>query len=261
MSFQTITLTVNDGVATITLNRLEKRNALNHQLITDITEAATQVGQDPAVRVVILTANGTHFCAGADIEWMQQSADKTFDENIVDGQHLAKMYSTIHFLPKPTIARVTGDAFGGGVGLAFCTDITVSLTNVMFALPEVRLGIVPAVVSPYVVKAMGEHQARRFMLTGEVFSAEVAEGLGMLHASTTSIEALDACIGRLVKTFKACGPNAIRETKQLIFAVAHSLIDQSLIDDTVVCTARVRSTAEGKEGLQSFLTKTKPSWF
>ena len=104
MSFQTITLTVIDGVATITLNRPEKRNALNHQLITDITAAATQVGQDPAVRVVVLTANGTHFCAGADIEWMQQSADKTFDENIVDGQHLAKMYSTIHFLPKPMLS-------------------------------------------------------------------------------------------------------------------------------------------------------------
>ena len=260
MSFETITVDVTDGVATITLDRPEKRNALNSQLILELTSAARLAEKDPDVRVVVLTANGTHFCAGADIEWMRQSADKNYDENCEDGRQLAKLYSSYHFLSKPVIAKITGDAFGGGLGLALCGDMAVCLSSVVFAMPEVRLGIVPAVISPYVVKAMGEHYARRFMLTGEVFTADVATSKGMKHTTANDLKSLDPTVERLVKSLKAAGPNAIRECKQLIFAAAHNQINQSLVDNTVTTTARVRASAEGKEGLQSFLNKTRPSW-
>lgn len=247
------------GVATVTLNRPELHNAFDDALISDLTTELNRIEADASVRIVILAANGKSFSAGADLNWMRRMATYSWDENHHDALALAGLMRTLNDLRKPTIARVQGAAFGGGVGLIACCDIALGVEEAKFALTEVRLGLIPAVISPYVVAAMGARAARRYSLTAERFSAQEALRLGLLHELCAASE-LDQGVEAIVTALLACGPNAVLAAKDLVFAVAARPIDRALNDETAKRIATVRSSDEGKEGVAAFLEKRKPAW-
>jgi methylglutaconyl-CoA hydratase len=246
-------------VARITLNRPDVRNAFNDEVIAELTQAFTQVGQDPQVRAVVLAADGPAFCAGADLNWMRRMADYTRAENLADAGALAEMLRTIHNCLKPTIARVQGDVFAGGVGLVAACDMAVSVDTATYCLSEVKLGLIPATISPYVIRAMGARAAQRYFLTAERFSAAEAHRIGMVH-EVVSADQLDAKVAELTQALVSASPNAVRSCKMLVNEVAGRDIDAALIAKTVEGIADIRSSTEGKEGVQSFLQKRKPSW-
>ncbi|HRK37112.1 MAG TPA: enoyl-CoA hydratase/isomerase family protein [Burkholderiaceae bacterium] len=246
-------------VARITLNRPDVRNAFNDEVIAELTQAFTQVGQDPQVRAVVLAADGPAFCAGADLNWMRRMADYTRAENLADAGALAEMLRTIHSCLKPTIARVQGDVFAGGVGLVAACDMAVSVDTATYCLSEVKLGLIPATISPYVIRAMGARAAQRYFLTAERFSAAEAHRIGMVH-EVVSADQLDAKVAELTQALVSASPNAVRSCKMLVNEVAGRDIDAALIAKTVEGIADIRASAEGKEGVQSFLQKRKPSW-
>jgi methylglutaconyl-CoA hydratase len=246
-------------VARITLNRPDVRNAFNDEVIAELTQAFTQVGQDPQVRAVVLAADGPAFCAGADLNWMRRMADYTRAENLADAGALAEMLRTIHSCLKPTIARVQGDVFAGGVGLVAACDMAVSVDTATYCLSEVKLGLIPATISPYVIRAMGARAAQRYFLTAERFSAAEAHRIGMVH-EVVSADQLDAKVAELTQALVSASPTAVRSCKMLVNEVAGRDIDAALIAKTVEGIADIRSSAEGKEGVQSFLQKRKPSW-
>ena len=246
-------------VARITLNRPDVRNAFNDEVIAELTQAFTQVGQDPQVRAVVLAADGPAFCAGADLNWMRRMADYTCAENLADAGALAEMLRTIHSCLKPTIARVQGDVFAGGVGLVAACDMAVSVDTATYCLSEVKLGLIPATISPYVIRAMGARAAQRYFLTAERFSAAEAHRIGMVH-EVVSADQLDAKVAELTQALVSASPNAVRSCKMLVNEVAGRDIDAALIAKTVEGIADIRSSTEGKEGVQSFLQKRKPSW-
>ena len=246
-------------VARITLNRPDVRNAFNDEVIAELTQAFTQVGQDPQVRAVVLAADGPAFCAGADLNWMRRMADYTRAENLADAGALAEMLRTIHSCLKPTIARVQGDVFAGGVGLVAACDMAVSVDTATYCLSEVKLGLIPATISPYVIRAMGARAAQRYFLTAERFSAAEAHRIGMVH-EVVSADQLDAKVAELTQALVSASPNAVRSCKMLVNEVAGRDIDAELIAKTVEGIADIRSSTEGKEGVQSFLQKRKPSW-
>ena len=246
-------------VARITLNRPDVRNAFNDEVIAELTQAFTQVGQDPQVRAVVLAADGPAFCAGADLNWMRRMADYTRAENLADAGALAEMLRTIHSCLKPTIARVQGDVFAGGVGLVAACDMAVSVDTATYCLSEVKLGLIPATISPYVIRAMGARAAQRYFLTAERFSAAEAHRIGMVHEVVTG-DQLDAKVAELTQALVSASPNAVRSCKMLVNEVAGRDIDAALIAKTVEGIADIRSSTEGKEGVQSFLQKRKPSW-
>ena len=246
-------------VARITLNRPDVRNAFNDEVIAELTQAFTQVGQDPQVRAVVLAADGPAFCAGADLNWMRRMADYTRAENLADAGALAEMLRTIHGCLKPTIARVQGDVFAGGVGLVAACDMAVSVDTATYCLSEVKLGLIPATISPYVIRAMGARAAQRYFLTAERFSAAEAHRIGMVHEVVSAVQ-LDAKVAELTQALVSASPNAVRSCKMLVNEVAGSDIDAALIAKTVEGIADIRASAEGKEGVQSFLQKRKPSW-
>jgi methylglutaconyl-CoA hydratase len=246
-------------VARITLNRPDVRNAFNDEVIAELTQAFTQVGQDPQVRAVVLAADGPAFCAGADLNWMRRMADYTRAENLADAGALAEMLRTIHSCLKPTIARVQGDVFAGGVGLVAACDMAVSVDTATYCLSEVKLGLIPATISPYVIRAMGARAAQRYFLTAERFSAAEAHRIGMVH-EVVSADQLDAKVAELTQALVSASPNAVRSCKMLVNEVAGRDIDAVLIAKTVEGIADIRSSTEGKEGVQSFLQKRKPSW-
>jgi methylglutaconyl-CoA hydratase len=246
-------------VARITLNRPDVRNAFNDEVIAELTQAFTQVGQDPQVRAVVLAADGPAFCAGADLSWMRRMADYTRAENLADAGALAEMLRTIHSCLKPTIARVQGDVFAGGVGLVAACDMAVSVDTATYCLSEVKLGLIPATISPYVIRAMGARAAQRYFLTAERFSAAEAHRIGMVH-EVVSADQLDAKVAELTQALVSASPNAVRSCKMLVNEVAGRDIDAALIAKTVEGIADIRSSTEGKEGVQSFLQKRKPSW-
>ena len=246
-------------VARITLNRPDVRNAFNDEVIAELTQAFTQVGQDPQVRAVVLAADGPAFCAGADLNWMRRMADYTRAENLADAGALAEMLRTIHSCLKPTIARVQGDVFAGGVGLVAACDMAVSVDTATYCLSEVKLGLIPATISPYVIRAMGARAAQRYFLTAERFSAAEAHRIGMVH-EVVSADQLDAKVAELTQALVFASPNAVRSCKMLVNEVAGRDIDAALIAKTVEGIADIRSSTEGKEGVQSFLQKRKPSW-
>jgi methylglutaconyl-CoA hydratase len=248
-----------NGIARVTLNRPELRNAFDDALITRLAKAFSDLGQDPNVRVVVLAGNGPAFCAGADLNWMKRMAGYSYEENLADAQALARMLATLDRMPKPTIARVHGAVFAGGTGLVAACDIAVGTPEAKFCLSEAKLGLTPATISPYVMRAMGERLARRYFLTAEVFDAEEAYRIGMLSALVPAAE-LDSTIEGLVKHLLAGGPAAHAKIKELIRAVAHRPIDDALSADTAKRIAEVRSSPEGKEGIASFLEKRKASW-
>lgn len=248
-----------NGVATITLNRPEKHNAFDDGLIAQLTHLFQQAGNDTAIRAVVLAANGKSFCAGADVAWMQRMANYSYDENLRDANALATMLHTLNTLPKPTIARVQGSAYGGAVGLIACCDMAIGSKMSKFCLSEVKLGLVPATISPYVIEAIGARLARRYFLSAEVFSSRRARRIGLLSESVTE-EELDSTIDDIVSHILKNGPVAVAAAKQLISDVAQRPIDRELIAQTSACIAAIRTSDEGQEGLQSFLNKRKPNW-
>lgn len=250
---------IDGGVARLTLARPEIHNAFDDAVIAAFTEALERVGSDPAVRVVIVGGEGKSFSAGADLEWMRRMADYGEAENLADAQALAVMLRTLNELPKPTIARVQGATFGGGVGLVACCDIAVASEAAIFCLSEARLGLTPSTISPYVVAAMGAHNARRFFLTSERFDGAAAERAGLVHM-VTAPDQLDSTIDGLAATLLQNGPAAMAECKELIRRVASGPVDAAMIEDTARHIARVRASAEGKEGIRAFLEKTDPAW-
>lgn len=258
-NFYSLLLTIENHIATITLNRPDKRNAFNDDVISELTQAFAYCGKQDDVRVVVLSANGKAFCAGADLNWMRAMADYSHAENLADAGKLADMLATIYHCPKPTIAKIQGDVYAGGMGLVSACDIAISVDSANFCLSEVKLGLIPATISPYVIRAMGARQAHRYFLTAEVFDANTAWQMGFVQALTDS-ESLDTTTANIVKHLVNASPNAIKACKKLVQDVAYAEIDDALIKNTVAGIADIRASSEGKEGVQSFLQKRQPSW-
>jgi methylglutaconyl-CoA hydratase len=247
------------GVATLTLNRPELRNAFDDAQIERLTRALRSVDGDSAVRVVVVAGNGPAFCAGADLNWMKRMAGYGYEQNLTDATALAEMLKTLDRMSKPTVARVHGPAFAGGTGLVAACDIALGTPEAKFCLSEAKLGLSPATISPYVIRAMGTRMARRYFLTAEVFDAPEAYRIGLLSALVPAVE-LDAALAGIVQHLLAGGPQAIAKIKDLIGAVSATAIDDALIADTARRIADIRVTDEGREGIASFLEKRKPAW-
>lgn len=247
------------GIARLTINRPEIHNAFDDMLIAELTETFQQLDQNRQVRVVVLQSEGKSFSAGADLNWMRRMAGYSAEENKADSLKLAGLMHVLNTLSKPTIARVHGAAFGGGVGLVACCDIAIASEKALFCLSEVRLGLIPAAISPYVVAAMGERAARRYFLTAERFGAFQALALNLVHEVVTS-DALDSTIEAICGHLVSGGPSAISAAKDLIFAVAKAPVNETLIDDTAQRITDARASDEGKEGLNAFLEKRSPNW-
>jgi methylglutaconyl-CoA hydratase len=252
-------ITRRDGVARVTLNRPELRNAFDDELIKKLRGAFEDISTDPSVRVMVLAGNGPAFCAGADLNWMKRMAGYGYDENLADAKALAQMLATLDRLPKPTIARVHGPVFAGGTGLVAACDIAVGTPEAKFCLSEAKLGLSPATISPYVLRAMGEREARRYFLTAEVFDAREAFRIGMLSLLVEPHE-LDPAIDGLMKHLMAGGPEAHAKIKALIRSVAGRRPDDALVAETAKHIAEIRGSPEGKEGIASFLEKRKAAW-
>jgi methylglutaconyl-CoA hydratase len=254
------TLNIETGaVATVTLNRPEVRNAFNDEMIAELTSAFNQLGRNSEVRAIVLAAEGPAFCAGADLNWMRRMADYTHAENLADAAQLAAMLQVIYTCPKPTVARIQGDVYAGGIGLVAVCDMAVSVDTANYCLSEVKLGLYPATISPYVIRAMGARAAHRYFLTAERFDAAEALRIGFVHAVVAS-DQLDDKVDEITKALVNAGPNAVKECKTLLHEVAGKEIDAALIARTVDGIASIRASTEGKEGVQSFLSKRKPSW-
>ena len=247
------------GVATVTLNRPQKHNAFDDVTIKRLTEILQHLGDDNSVRVVVLGATGKSFCAGADVNWMRRMAAYSYDENLADANALATVLWHLNHLPKPTIARVQGAAYGGAVGLIACCDIAIGSKMSKYCLSEVKLGLIPATISPYVIAAIGSRLARRYFTTAEVFSSRRARRIGLLSETVTEGE-LDSTIESLVVKILANGPEAVALAKQLVFDVGDRPITAALSQQTSAAIARVRVSPEGQEGLQAFLQKRPASW-
>jgi methylglutaconyl-CoA hydratase len=247
------------GIARVSLNRPELRNAFDDELIKKLRSAFEDVAKDKTVRVMVLAGNGPAFCAGADLNWMKRMAGYGYDENLADARALAEMLAALDRMPKPTIARVHGPVFAGGTGLVAACDIAVGTPEAKFCLSEAKLGLSPATISPYVIRAMGERNARRYFLTAEVFDAEEAYRIGMLSVLTAK-ESLDAAISSLTQHLLAGGPEAHGKIKALIRAVAGRRPDDALVAETAKEIAEIRGSPEGKEGIAAFLEKRKASW-
>lgn len=249
-----------DGpIARVTLNRPDVRNAFNEGLIAELTAAFTTLGQRPDLRAIVLAAEGKAFCAGADLNWMKAMAGYSWGENHADATRLADMLWAIYSCPLPVIARVQGDVYAGGVGLVACADIVVAVDTAGFCLSEAKLGLLPATIGPYVVKALGEQASRRYFITAERFSAAEARRLGLVHEAVAA-DALDAKVAEITTALLANGPAAVRACKQLVKDVAGREVTPALRDDTARRIADIRASSEGRAGVQSFLSKTSPPW-
>ncbi|MEF8699055.1 MAG: enoyl-CoA hydratase/isomerase family protein [Candidatus Accumulibacter sp. UW20] len=258
--YQSILTEVDGSVGILTLNKAQRHNAFDEQLVAEMTHGLRELEQESRVRVVVLSSTGKSFCAGADLNWMKRAAAYTEEENLLDAKRLAELMATLNQLSKPTIARVQGPAYGGGVGLIAACDIAVGTYDAVFSLSEVKLGIVPAVISPYVIAAIGERYSRRYMLTAERFSAAEAYRIGLLHEVVPGEEQLDEAIAELLDSLLANGPRAQAECKMLMRAVAGQPIDDETIAETALHITRIRASAEGREGLAAFLEKRQPNW-
>ncbi|MSQ59616.1 MAG: enoyl-CoA hydratase/isomerase family protein [Betaproteobacteria bacterium] len=247
------------GVATLTMNRPEVHNAFDDHLIAAMTTQLRALESDPRVRMVILAAAGKSFSAGADLNWMKRMAAYSEGENLRDARALAELMRTLNGLAKPTIARLQGSAFAGGMGLVACCDIAVAVPAAVFSLTEVRLGLTPAVISPYVVRAIGQRMARRYFLTAERFSAHEALRMGLVHAVVPD-EELDKTVEGFVSDLLKGGPECLAVTKDLVATVAREKLDSALVEHTASRIAKLRVSAEGQEGIASFLEKRAPKW-
>ncbi|HSU44191.1 MAG TPA: enoyl-CoA hydratase/isomerase family protein [Casimicrobiaceae bacterium] len=252
-------VTVAHTVATVTLNRPQIHNAFDETLIARLTATFVSLDDDPDVRAVVLTGAGRSFCAGADLNWMKRMAAFGPEENLADAHALATMLRSLYALSKPTIARVNGPAYGGGVGLVAACDVALAVPEATFALSEAKLGLIPATIGPYVIEAIGARQARRYFLTAERFGASEALRIGLLHEVVAG-DAIDARIDALIAMLKAAGPTAQLECKALIRGIAHRPIDADVIAGTAQHIAAVRASPEGREGVAAFLGKRAPAW-
>ncbi len=257
--YQTITLERDGPLATITLNRPDLRNAFNETAIAELSVAFQLLGDDSAIRVVILAAQGPAFCAGADLNWMKKMAGYSREQNLADAAQLAAMLRAIALCPKPVIARVQGDVYAGGVGLVAAADIAVVADTAHFCLSETRIGLIPATISPYVIRAMGMSAARRYFLTAERFTAERAKECGLAHEVVPAAE-LEQTVNAIVQALLAASPQAVAAAKQLVRDVGGRAIDEALVADTVERIADIRASSDGREGIQSFLDKRKARW-
>ncbi len=255
----TVCTRIDGPVARITLDNPDKRNAFDDRIIASLTEAFERVGGDDSVRVVVLQAAGKHFSAGADLNWMRAMGKLDAQQNRDDALRLARLMQVIDQCPKPVVARVQGAAFGGALGLICAADMAVAADNARFCLSEVKLGIVPAVISPYVVRALGARQANRYFMTAEVIPADRAVALGIVHEVVAESE-LDTSVDALVASLLSAAPQAQIEARELIAQVSHGPIDQAMLNHTADLIARLRTGAEGQEGLSAFLEKRKPNW-
>ena len=261
MDWQTLSIRHDGAVASLQMQRPEVHNAFDARLIAELTEALLHLEQDASVRAVVLSGAGTTFSAGADLNWMLGMARATEQENEQDSLLLAKLMHTLNFLSKPTIAKVNGSAYGGGVGLVACCDIAVGADGAKFSLSEVKLGLVPAVISPYVIAAIGARQARRLFLSAEVFGAKEAERIGLLHQCVAGDE-LDGAVDKALHWLLKGGPQAQREAKQLVASVSGLTAEHAAKADreNARLIARLRVSPEGQEGLSAFLDKRAPRW-
>lgn len=250
---------IRGAVAWVWLDRPEVRNAFNDEVIAEITAAFGALATDASVRVVVLAANGPAFCAGADLNWMRRMADYTREQNLLDAAALAEMLRTIATCAKPVIARVQGDCYAGGMGLVAACDMAVAAEGVQFCLSEVKLGLVPATISPYVVRALGARAAQRYMLTAERFDATTAHRLGFVQEVVPAPQ-LDTAVQALIDSLLAASPQALAQCKRLLADVIDQPLDAALIARTVEHIADARASDDGKHGVQSFLAKSKPRW-
>jgi methylglutaconyl-CoA hydratase len=248
-----------DGVVRVTLNRPDLHNAFDDRLIAELTQALSRLGEDEGVRALVLTGAGKSFSAGADLNWMRRMAGYSDEENLADASALARLMQTLNELPKPTVARVNGAALGGGTGLVACCDIAIASDKASFGTTEARLGIIPAVIGPYVIAAIGPRQARRLMLTGERIPAMEAARIGLVH-EVVPAEGLDAAVEVVLESLLKCGPNAIAAAKGLVRDLTGRPITAEIVDDTAQRIARLRATAEAREGIAAFLEKRRPAW-
>lgn len=248
-----------DGIATVTMNRPDVHNAFDDALIAALTAELRRVDRLAEARVVVLAANGKSFSAGADLNWMKRMAKYSREENLRDAAGLASLMRTLDGMQKPTIARVQGAAYGGGVGLVACCDIAIATTAAGFSLSEVRLGLIPSVISPYVIAAIGERAARRYFLTAERFDAREAFRIGLVHEVVES-SALDEAIARITAELLKGGPQAQAAAKRLIADVSRRPMDDALAAETAKRIAEIRTGDEGREGVAAFLEKRKPDW-
>ena len=247
------------GIAMVTLNRPDKHNAFDDSMIAELTSAFEKLSNSKKVRAVVLAATGESFSAGGDLGWMKRMAEYSDDENFADATALAEMLRTLNELNKPTIARVQGAAFGGAVGLVACCDMAFAIPQASFSLSEVRIGLVPATISPYVIEAIGQHAARRYFVTGESFGAEIAQKLGLV-SEIVGEEMLDDAIEGLLDMLLANAPGAIAIAKGLVRKVASRPVDDELVRYTSEVIATRRVSEEGQEGLTAFLEKRSPRW-
>ena len=246
-------------VAEVWLNRPEVRNAFNDGVIGELTAAFQTLGADADLRAIVLGGHGKAFCAGADLAWMRAMADYSWADNQADAARLAQMLWTVWSCPVPVVGRIHGDCYAGGVGLAAVCDVLVAAEGMHFCLSEARLGLLPATIAPYVIRAMGEQAARRYFVTAERFSAARAQALGFVH-EVASADALDGVVSEIVTALVANGPAAVKACKQLVKDVAGRPVDAALRDDTARRIADIRASAEGREGVQAFLNKRDPAW-
>ncbi|OKY26242.1 enoyl-CoA hydratase/isomerase family protein [Thalassotalea sp. PP2-459] len=247
------------GVATVTLNTPDKHNAFDDTIIDILKRLFIDIAKRSDIRIMILAANGKSFSAGADLAWMKRMANYSFEENLNDANNLAQMLHALNFMPQTTIAKVQGAAFGGAVGLASCCDIVIASDRASFCLSEVKLGLIPATISPYVVAAIGQKAARRYFQTAERFFAEKANQLGLVD-EVVDLEALDNTVNDMVSTLLANGPEAIQQAKQLALDVAFQDIDNKLLGITSERIAAIRVSDQGQEGLNAFFEKRQPQW-
>jgi methylglutaconyl-CoA hydratase len=247
------------GVVWLTLDRPQIHNAFDDRMIVEVTAAFGALAHDEQVRAVVLTGAGSSFSAGADLNWMRRTTTYGEAENLRDANALAMLMKTLNELPQPTVARVNGAALGGGAGLVACCDVAVACESAVFGTTEVRLGIIPAVIGPYVIAAIGARQARRLMLTGERISAAHAARIGLVH-EVVADDQLDAAVEKIVSDLLKGGPRAIAAAKRLVQDLADRPIERNLIDDTARRIAMLRASPEAREGLSAFLEKRRPGW-
>ena len=259
MSFETLKLNVDErGVATLTLNRPEKHNAMSGPMLDELTAAVAQLGADSAVRVVLLAAEGGSFCAGGDLGWMRAQFDATREERMVEARKLANMLQALNILPKPLIGRVQGPAYGGGIGMMSVCDVAVTVEGARFGLTETRLGLIPATISPYVLARMGEGRARRVFMSARLFFADEAKDLGLV-AKVVSADALDEAIEAEIKPYLSVSPDAVAAAKALARSLG-PVIDESVIEETVARLADCWEHPAAMEGIGAFFDKRKPNW-
>ncbi len=256
---QTLEISIAHHVAVVWMAREKTRNAFNETMIAELAQAFRDLGADAEVRAIVLAGRGPAFCAGADLEWMRRMAGYSMQENRTDARALADMLRTIYECPKPTIARVHGDAYAGGMGLVAACDIAFASVGANFCLSETRLGLIPATISPYVMRSMGVNAARRYFLTAERFDAAEAYRIGFVH-DIARPEELDARVNTLLGALMETSANAVREAKQLVREIHGRPVDDALLADTAERIALIRASDDGKEGVKAFLEKRKPQW-